>query len=1464
MAEERRKIQLEAEVVAETSDLERVKQTFQEIAQAGQQAGQQATQGLKAVGDASEDLTRRQSALLQQIERTAIKTTEGNAAWLAHRAAIEGVSAQAAPFLERLRSMEQAQTQLGMSAKATAAAMRGVPAQITDIVTSLQGGQRPMTVLLQQGGQLKDMFGGIGPAARALGGYVAGLINPFTLGAAAIATVAVGAHQGAEEMRAFQNAVLLSGNAFAASVSQFAQLRDSLVAIAGTRGKAAEVLTEIARTGQLAGANVRGIAEAAILMEKATGQAVSKTLADFVKLAEEPAKAAVELNKQYNFLTASVFAHIRALEEQGQRAKAADVAEQALADTLKTRAAGVVENVGLMERAWRGLAGAAKSAWDRMLDIGREKSLPDRFAELSNQVAKGQGAFDPSAFGGNAEARAQLAANRSAMQSVFRQMEIEQRNTTATVENAAANRAAVDAVSAIAKANDQYASKTEKLNKALGDYRRELAAIRAIPETERSKEVKALLDPATIRRTEQGIRDQFRETGGESDLSGAAARRRILVEENARRQRALATLDFSQPLNLTESEKKVIEIEEKLKTSLDAVTRSREQKALQTARDTVESDRNRAAQDKQIDGAKKALETITRQAETAGQQADAIQQQALSQEAANATFGKSATAIQEMVLAQLRLQAAEADSSDTFDPRYVAGLQKKVEAQQRYVDALKESEAQQIRVRQTEQGRALQEDTQTLQLEVSLLGRSREERERILAQRRVEVELAKELADIDRSGASDPDKEALRIRARANAAQKAETAASRATLDEWQRTADSIENSLTEALLRGFESGKDFASNFRDTLKNMFGTLVLRPVIQAVMAPVSGALAGIGQQIGGSITGAGGSGLSGLASAGSSLFGGGVLSGASTLGMFGQAAGASISNGLIGGFGANMANVGALASGGELLGALGAAAPYLAIGLLAVSLLTKPGGGPKTESGFGTGVPLRGDPAAARQIADAIQQQYRSIAGSAAQDLQLGVFSAQDPKGTAQTQLAVEAILNGRSISSRGGRLGGIENVGRSPEELAAAVTEESERVVLHALQATRLPDKIGAYLRQLGDVDKLSGGALHEAVTKLQAAMTQRQTLEAQLFDLTHTELERLAEARRKERDAIDDTNRALFDHVAALTDLTTAQNTARDSLLTAFQTQGDTLRGVIERNQNAAQQLRDLRDSFSVDGLSAAQRRALAAGNFNSTLTGAIGGNEQALQNIGGASKDFIDAVKASARSPVEVAAAVARVQAGLTTAATAAEGRATVAQQQLDTMTSQLNALGLLNTSVLTVGDAMTAYLAAQTQIQQEQLRYTTQMAADQAVSDAAISAAAAVVAGTTPAVAAAQDRNTIVAAMIAANAASTFTNAAATGGYRSGVVRVGERGQEVVDFETPGRVYTNEQTRGMFSSNAALEPLLRQIVQTLQAGNENRRREAVAMIAPLAKIDARQRKWDTQGIPLGEDMLAGAAQ
>ena len=76
--------------------------------------------------------------------------------------------------------------------------------------------------------------------------------------------------------------------------------------------------------------------------------------------------------------------------------------------------------------------------------------------------------------------------------------------------------------------------------------------------------------------------------------------------------------------------------------------------------------------------------------------------------------------------------------------------------------------------------------------------------------------------------------------------------------EEWKRAADSINQSLTDALMRGFEDGKGFGKNFADTLKNMFRTLVLRPIISFVVQPIGNLIQGaIGGLLGGGQGGAG-------------------------------------------------------------------------------------------------------------------------------------------------------------------------------------------------------------------------------------------------------------------------------------------------------------------------------------------------------------------------------------------------------------------------------------------------------------------------------------------------------------------------------------------------------------------------------------------------------------------------------
>lgn len=174
-----------------------------------------------------------------------------------------------------------------------------------------------------------------------------------------------------------------------------------------------------------------------------------------------------------------------------------------------------------------------------------------------------------------------------------------------------------------------------------------------------------------------------------------------------------------------------------------------------------------------------------------------------------------------------------------------------------------------------------------------------------------QAEAYRELAAAKKAGAA-KEMELDLVKANQEAAKKA--------ADEWQRAADDINRSLTEALMRGFESGKDFAKNMRDTVVNMFKTMVLRPIISAVVSPISGAINGavngaVGSAGSSMLSSAGGS-IIGSAIGGVGAFGIGASYGATSL--FANGLGATLSAG------SSMIGAGSVMSGlGTIVGALG-------------------------------------------------------------------------------------------------------------------------------------------------------------------------------------------------------------------------------------------------------------------------------------------------------------------------------------------------------------------------------------------------------------------------------------------------------------------------------------------------------------------------------------------------------------
>ena len=991
---------------------------------------------------------KRQVAELERLKIEQEAGRRGTAAYYEALAKLRGASPDILrPYLEQLRKAEEAQKlatnsldKMGLSAKQTAAALRQVPAQFTDIVTGLAGGQNPLTVLLQQGGQLKDVFGGAGAAARALGGYVLGLVNPITIVLGAAAGVVAAFASGQREIAEYGKALALSGNAAGATAGQLQDMARRLSAVAGTQGETAEAVQAVARSGSVAASNIELVAGAAVRFSKATGQSVAETVKQFQDLANSPADTLVKLNQQYNFLTASTYAQVKALEEAGDKTKAADLAQKAFADTLQVRSVDVLQNLGLFERGWKNITEAIKGAVDAAKDIGRAQTPEQKLDALNKEIAERENRLASSGFttgsGGAAfgspnraaQAREQeildsLKAQAAAIGGVVtaKRHEAEQEKKTA-----AARKEAIEAIARIDKVLEGAATKQERMNKALKEFRDDTARLRIAAKDDPLLANSPRLDPANIAKGEAAIRAQFATKGDapKADPFAVEVARSYAAALNDLGKIAADVAGKTD--NLSKAQQR---LKQEMASPVFAAYSRQQQEQIINAVALAQAEEDRA----------EALKLATSIAESRAQKRNAQRE---ADDAAVRSIIDQATAVARTAEESARQAEFEARA---YGLTRSAVLELHLAEKQRSLDALTVgSEIYELRQR-----------------EIEALKRQ------IAAVRNVEVRQATDKA--------------------------AEQAA-----QEWRRAAEQIEQSLTDALLRGFESGKGFAQNLRDTVANMFKTLVLRPVVSAVVSPVA---AGITNALGvpGAASSFAGAAAGSAASSylGGSIFGSsaayGAAIGTTSIGAGSQAAMLASQTGV---FGIEGAKLTAAAAGNTALSSVLTAMPYLAIGALILASLAKSG---ETRQGAGYQVNdgralLGGGPSggAINQALETklVQQTYDTINAT--------LKALGSTVSVASFQAGLESSTKGRGATFAGGTLSSGASFGQvydpaiytqtlTAEQAATQFGTKLGQSALLALQAAG--DTLPAYVkRQLDtlDVSSLDANGAQQAIAAI------------------------------------------------------------------------------------------------------------------------------------------------------------------------------------------------------------------------------------------------------------------------------------------------------------------------------------------------------------------------------------------
>ncbi|HEY4083423.1 MAG TPA: phage tail length tape measure family protein [Burkholderiaceae bacterium] len=295
-----------------------------------------------------------------------------------------GVAEEAGPMIAKLAEAGKGYESAGKSVAQLAQQHQIAAVQVKDFIEQVIAGGSPLRAFAQQGTAVVSTYGGLGKTLESLGEvFTAGRVAALGAGAALVA-LAYAYEKGDSEARAFQKTLILTGNAAGTTTSQLMAMAAAVSASgAATAGRAAEVLNEIAKSGLVAASSLQAYTEAALRMEKAGGPAAEDTVKAFEDLAKAPLDAARQLDQLTNAFSKSTLDQIRNLEQQGRTIEAAKVAQQAYADALNQRTPQMVQNLGLVEKAWLGIKTAASSIGDSALKIGR----PDGLQELQGQLA---------------------------------------------------------------------------------------------------------------------------------------------------------------------------------------------------------------------------------------------------------------------------------------------------------------------------------------------------------------------------------------------------------------------------------------------------------------------------------------------------------------------------------------------------------------------------------------------------------------------------------------------------------------------------------------------------------------------------------------------------------------------------------------------------------------------------------------------------------------------------------------------------------------------------------------------------------------------------------------------------------------------------------------------------------------------------------------------------------------------
>lgn len=351
-----------------------------------------------AEAEAKQKATNAGRDFVASLKQQADSIGKTRAELLEMKAAQLGVSTEAAPFINALKQQEQALKKqqnamglAGISAGQYKMAMRQLPAQITDVVTSLASGMPVWLVAIQQGGQIKDSFGGIGNTFKVLLSY----INPLTVGAVALgvalAAIAKAGYDSWKSQRDLANALVLTGGYAATTTGQITSLTDEInKTSSATVGSIQAIATSLAQSGKYSINQIKAITKTTAEWAAQTGESEKTITGYFDSIAKDPVKGLAELNDQFNFLKEGQLTYIESLRKTKGETAAAEAATKLFADTMDKRLKDIADSATPLETMWTDIKKWAADSWKWVGDhtVGALNLIVDTVSSIINVIRK--------------------------------------------------------------------------------------------------------------------------------------------------------------------------------------------------------------------------------------------------------------------------------------------------------------------------------------------------------------------------------------------------------------------------------------------------------------------------------------------------------------------------------------------------------------------------------------------------------------------------------------------------------------------------------------------------------------------------------------------------------------------------------------------------------------------------------------------------------------------------------------------------------------------------------------------------------------------------------------------------------------------------------------------------------------------------------------------------------------------